>query len=88
MSRPFEYTVRIDTIPFSNGVIEQKTDIMGEITSKIIDTRTYQVEQALIRLGWLPPEQVNNLHKQLDIAESFIVPNLLWAYRTECEDKI
>lgn len=38
------------------GEIKQITDIAGKITEEIIQTKSEQIRNALIDLGWLPPD--------------------------------
>lgn len=91
MKEDFSYKIEwaIEPSIFNNQAIELTTrDMAGRITKEILNTKEEMIRQGLIKLGWLPPEQVNDLHKQLDIAESFISSDLLRAYKAECEDKI
>ena len=38
------------------GEIKQITDIAGKITEEIIQTKSEQIRNALIDLGWTPPD--------------------------------
>lgn len=85
MNKPYDYSINITTTPFSNGVIEQKTDIMGEITRQIIDTREYQVQQALKELGWLPPEESFKLLDCLSVIQQACIGEIAMGYDLDAE---
>jgi hypothetical protein len=57
MTKSFE----VDTKVFSSGMIEQVTEfndngVREQLTRKLIDTNEVQLREALIKLGWTPPE--------------------------------
>lgn len=53
------------TIP-SEAVIEQEvTDPVGQITRTVVDLKESQIKEALIKMGWLPP----NCHQEYYVIE-------------------
>lgn len=66
MNRPTNYSIDVTTIPLSNGMIEQQTNIMGEIRRTIYETQDEGLKQALKQLGWLPPEEVEQLKDTIE----------------------
>lgn len=85
MKIPYDYSIHVTTTPFSNGVIEQKTDIMGEITRKVMDTREYQVQQALMQLGWLPPEESFKVLDCLSDIQQACIGEIAMGYNLDAE---
>jgi hypothetical protein len=60
---------KIQTSLWSNGDITQdRTDLTGEISRRIIRTEDREVRRALIRLGWAPPEAGQALRRIAAIA--------------------
>jgi hypothetical protein len=60
MNRDFDLTkpltINIHTAFYEDGVIEQSmTDIRGDITRMVLDTKERQIRDALVALGWTPP---------------------------------
>ena len=54
--------MKIKTNVFESGLIEQETlfndhGLVGQMTRKLIDTSESQIREALIELGWTPPEK-------------------------------
>lgn len=48
----FNITTTADKL---SGEIRQITDIAGKITEEIIETKSEQIRERLIELGWTPP---------------------------------
>ena len=58
--------MKIKTNVFESGLIEQETlfndhGLVGQMTRKLIDTNESQIREALIKLGWVPPESVQKV---------------------------
>lgn len=91
MKEDFSYNLEwtIEPSILNNGIIELTTrDIVGRLTKDILNTKEEMIRQGLTQLGWLPPEDVVKLHKQLDIAENWIEPHLIEPYYRQCEEEI
>ena len=57
--------MKVETRVFPSGLIEQDTifsdnGVRERLTRQIIDTQEQQVREALIVLGWTPPEEKTN----------------------------
>jgi len=57
--------MEVETRVFPSGLIEQDTifsdnGVRERLTRQIIDTQEQQVREALITLGWTPPEEKTN----------------------------
>lgn len=66
MKIPTNYSIDVTTVPLSNGMIEQQTNIMGEIRRIIYEAQDEEFKQALMQLGWLPPEEVFALRQRIE----------------------
>jgi len=40
------------------GVIACRTEILGQVSSQLIDTQDRLVREELIKLGWTPPKEI------------------------------
>lgn len=72
MKEDFSYKLECTIEPsiFNNGTIELTTrDIVGRMTKDILNTKEEMIRQALIQLGWLPPEEVEKLKLEISILE-------------------
>lgn len=49
---PFRFNVTAEVSP---SIIRLHTDIMGEITTRIVDLEEQTIVDALVSLGWTPP---------------------------------
>ena len=67
------------------GEIMQVTKIMENVQKEIIQTKSEQIRNALIDLGWMPPDFAEALKRNLEIAESFIAPHNMVNYEAACE---
>ncbi len=48
--------ITLTTTPYTDGRIEIVTDICGEITRDVLNTKERHIREALIQLGWVPPK--------------------------------
>lgn len=55
-----DYKFKIDTFVLNNKIVTEiiglADDIMGSTVRKVIDLQDKQIRNALIQLGWTPPE--------------------------------
>ncbi len=54
------FKLDVQTSFTNDGLIKQTTEIGGQIIRTVINTQDEQIRNALIGLGWTPPEQERN----------------------------
>jgi hypothetical protein len=72
MNERNEISFEVNTEVFKNGSINleitsQSSSIRGDIFRQVLNTQEEQIRQALIKLGWTPPE----LHKSIQDADRY-----------------
>lgn len=71
---------------FNNGNIELTTrDIVGRMTKDILNTKEEMVRQALIQLGWLPPEESFKLLDCLSDIQQACIGEIAMGYDLDAE---
>lgn len=83
MNEDFSYKLECNIEPsiFNNGIIELTTrDIVGRMTKDILNTKEDMIRQALMQLGWLPPEEVDKLRIEISTLEDALeeTQNQIW----------
>jgi hypothetical protein len=57
----YDHKVTVETLFTDAGLIEQTIDIAGSIHRRVLNTQEEQIRQALIALGWTPPDRLDEL---------------------------
>ena len=58
----YDVRTKVDAL---TGEINQITDIAGKISEAIIQTKSHQIRNALIDLGWTPPEGADHMPESM-----------------------